>query len=210
MLLGQENSRDIFIELVLKQQYKTFLSWCDSIESAIHVNIQMTSDPNTQVQIQTQNYHNFVHVVAMLKHAKKLSKFISFPISTFRYPISILKDKKCNHNNTLAPFCYLIGSGSWFNKFKYYSSWFFGIETFLNLILRSLKPYLNTLTSFLHQSVQDQGIRNIADIIFYDRTVFLFSEAKLISVFIRLCALFNWDATWNFITWYCCWNIPET
>lgn len=138
MLLGQENSRDIFIELVLKQQYKTFLSWCDSIESAIHVNIQMTSDPNTQVQIQTQNYHNFVHVDAMLKHAKKLSKFISFPISTFRYPISILKDKKCNHNNTLAPFCYLIGSGSWFNKFKYYSSWFFGIETFFNLILRSL------------------------------------------------------------------------
>lgn len=98
----------------------------------------MTSDPNTHVQIQTQNYHNFVHVVAMLKHAKKLSKFISFPISTFRYPISILKDKKCNHNNTLAPFCYLIGSGSWFNKFKYYSSWFFGIETFFNLILRSL------------------------------------------------------------------------
>lgn len=56
--------------------------------------------------------------------------------------------KKSNHNNTLAPFCYLIAPGSWFNKFKYYSSWFFGIETFFNLILRSLLGETETISKY--------------------------------------------------------------
>lgn len=90
--------------------------------------------------------------------------------------------KKSNHNNTLAPFCYLIALGLDLINSNIILADFLVLKLFLiwyyDPCWGKRKPYLNTLTSFLHQSVQDQGIRNIADIIFYDRTVFLFSEAK--------------------------------
>lgn len=90
--------------------------------------------------------------------------------------------KKSNHNNTLAPFCYLIAPGSWFNKFKYYSSWFFGIETFFNLILRSLLGETETISKYsdiiFTPECSRSGHQKYCRHHLSDRTVFLFSEAK--------------------------------
>lgn len=127
----------------------------------------------------------------MLKHAKKLSKFISFPISSVRYLISILK-KKSNHNNTLAPFCYLIAPGSWFNKFKYYSSWFFGIETFFHLILRSLLGETETISKysdiiFTPECSRSGHQKYCRHHLLWQNSVFIL-RSKMISVFIRLCS----------------------
>lgn len=100
--------------------------------------------------------------------------------------------KKSNHNNTLAPFCYLIAPGSWFNKFKYYSSWFFGIETFFNLILRSLLGETETISKysdiiFTPECSRSGHQKYCRHHLLWQNGVFIL-RSKMISVFIRLCS----------------------
>lgn len=100
--------------------------------------------------------------------------------------------KKSNHNNTLAPFCYLIAPGSWFNKFKYYSSWFFGIETFFNLILRSLLGETETISKypdiiFTPECSRSGHQKYCRHHLLWQNSVFIL-RSKMISVFIRLCS----------------------